>query len=740
MAVFVSAGVQVRELDLSPYILALSTTAFGIVGTAPKGPVDEAIFISNVGDLVATFGQPSSSHLAMFAAQQFLRQGRQLWFVRVVGSAAVDSSIAVKGVAVAATKDSDNGGSFLFQVAQKATATGTDQAATSNIIVDTNDQLYIAVDGQVPTVIILTPGGSATKAAIAGEIDTVLQPLGGECTVVGTNQVEIRSQAAGPSQRFQILPIAESAYATLGLTAGTYTGTPDNSQITVSDLVRTDLDDTAPTVVTTPVDLSAAVDVDGIVSALNTDLVGRPLVATNVNDRVRIEHTTLGLTAGFRIDSETQPAISGGIDIGFPLDTNIYGRGLFAEATTITFSAIGAGAWGDSLGIVVENGSLTNTFRVKVYNVTTLVETFDNLVMDPATASGGKKYVASAINEVSRYITVTDVAANDGFPYNSTAAVPHRLVGGDDDLANVGNTEYVGTSSPPTGLQLFASGAEIDLNVLAVPGISSAAVLSEILDICESRGDCFGLLDPPLGLTAQQVVDWHNGDGPYNDHAPYTSNYGAIFWPWLQVYDSSNDVNVWTPPSGHIASVFAKTDNDTEVWIAPAGTRRGGLPGVIRGEYSLDEKDRGTLDLLYGDGNSVNPIATFADTGVVVWGQRTLQRVPTALDRINVRRMLLYLRKVIASSVRTFVFEPNDPATWRQFRGVITPFLETVRNRRGLYEYSVVCDETTNTPDLIDAGQLTAQVFLRPTKAAEFIQVDLILTPTGASFEEILST
>jgi phage tail sheath protein FI len=743
MSVFVSPGVQVREQDLSPYILALSTTALGIVGTAPKGPLDEAVFLSNVGSLAKTFGTPTSSHLAMFAAQQFLRQGRQLWFVRVAGPSAANASIAVDGVAVAAMQDNTEGGPFVFAAAAKATHQGTDQTATSNIVLDTSDRVYVAIDGQTPISIQLTAGATEAKADIAAEIDTALQPLGGECAITGTNQVTIRSQGTGPSQRFQILPVANDAYTELGLVTGTYTGTPDNSTLTVTDLERDDLDDLIFTEVDTVVDLTGDTTVDNVVDALNTAFTSasRPLTATNVNGRVRVEHTSLGLEYGFRFKAETAPAVSAAGDLGFTLATDYFGRGLFAESTTATFSAIGPGVWGDSLSLVIENGSLANTFRVKVYDTGVQVETFDNLVMDSAEATGGKKYLAAAINDVSTYITVVDTVANNGFPYNSTVTVPHALIGGDDDLANVGDSEYVGVAGPPeTGLQIFASGEAIDINVLMVPGVSSAAVLTEVISICEARGDCFGLLDPPLGLTSQQVVDWHNGDGPYNDHAAYTSNYAGLFWPWVQVYDSASDANVWTPPSGHVSAVFARSDNDAEIWIAPAGTRRGGIAGGIQAEVSLSEANRGVLDLLYGDGNAVNPLATFADTGLVVWGQRTLQRVPTALDRINVRRMLLYLRKVIASSVRSFVFEPNDSATWRQFTGVVTPFLETVKNRRGLYEYKVVCDETTNTPDLIDAGQMSAQIFLRPTKAAEFIQVDLILTPTGASFEEILST
>jgi hypothetical protein len=146
----------------------------------------------------------------------------------------------------------------------------------------------------------------------------------------------------------------------------------------------------------------------------------------------------------------------------------------------------------------------------------------------------------------------------------------------------------------------------------------------------------------------------------------------------------------------------------------------------------------GEMDLLYGDGNAVNPIARFPKDGIVVWGQRTLQRAPTALDRVNVRRLMLYLRKVISTASRYLVFEPNDEKTWTLFGQLVVPYLNDVRQRRGLYDFRVKCDEDTNTPEVIDRNEMHAQIFLKPVKAAEFIQIDLIITSTGANFDEVL--
>jgi hypothetical protein len=201
------------------------------------------------------------------------------------------------------------------------------------------------------------------------------------------------------------------------------------------------------------------------------------------------------------------------------------------------------------------------------------------------------------------------------------------------------------------------------------------------------------------------------------------------------VFDAFNDQYIWTPPSGHVAGVYAYTDQVADSWWAPAGLNRGLLPAIVELEFPADLGER---DLMYGNQNAINPIVKFNKDGIVIWGQRTLQRKPSALDRVNVRRLILYIRKVLATSVKYFVFEPNDSFTWRQFVGVVDPFLQMIKDRRGLYDFRVVCDETTNTPALIDRGIMRSIVFLKPTKAAEFIQVDLTLTTTGASFEELL--
>jgi phage tail sheath protein FI len=275
--------------------------------------------------------------------------------------------------------------------------------------------------------------------------------------------------------------------------------------------------------------------------------------------------------------------------------------------------------------------------------------------------------------------------------------------------------------------------------VLAVPGITSGAVIGTAIAVCESRGDVLMLVDPPFGLRPQQVVDWSNGvlpDGS-TENALNTS-YGALYWSWIKRFNQFSAEYEWVPPSGYVAAVIARTARDYEPWYAPAGLTRGRLTSALAVEYSPTEGER---DLLYGNGNVVNPIVDFPQDGIIVFGQRTLQRAPTALDRVSVRLLMTYLKKLLTRSLRQFIFEPNDTILRAQVTNVLDPLLGDVLNRRGVTAYKIVCNDTNNTAERIDRQELWVSIFVKPTKAVEFIALNLVVLRTGASFtaEEILA-
>ena len=296
----------------------------------------------------------------------------------------------------------------------------------------------------------------------------------------------------------------------------------------------------------------------------------------------------------------------------------------------------------------------------------------------------------------------------------------------------------IGNPAEESGIYAFGNPELYDITLIIIPGASSGAVIGQALQMCETRGDVLYIVDSPFGLRAQQVVDWHNGI-LYSDLAQaINSSYGALYHPWLKIFDQFSGQNIFIPPSGHVSSVYARTDRVAEQWFAPAGLNRGHLLTPLDTEVDLTQGER---DLMYGFGNAVNPIVNFPQDGITVWGQRTLQRKQSALDRVNVRMLLIYIKKNATEFLRYFIFEPNDQITRAQVVNVSSSFLADIAARRGLQAYNVVCDERNNTAERIDRNELHVAYFLKPTRAAEFIVLNLVVLRTDASFSaaEILA-
>ena len=345
-------------------------------------------------------------------------------------------------------------------------------------------------------------------------------------------------------------------------------------------------------------------------------------------------------------------------------------------------------------------------------------------------------------------------------PANTASISGHTLTGGLDGLPPAAATTsekdalYVGQPKDAvqeaTGLQIYRDAEVTNVNLLAVPAVSTASVVTALIDVAEKRGDCLALVDPPSkggidgagtgGIkSADGVIKWHNGVSGLVD-APTTSlnsSYAAMFWPWVQVMDGLNAQKLYLPPSAIAAETIAQSDYSSEQWYAPAGLNRGAVKNVLQAQF---RPTLGERDALYSQGNAINPIATFRGTGIVVWGQRTLQRLPTALDRINVRRLLIFLRQVIDRAAIGLVFEQNDSSMWRKFTNIVSPVLDGVQARRGIVDYRVVMDESTNTPDVIEQNQAVGDIFIKPTKTAEIIVLNFIVTSQSSEFTETSTT
>ena len=430
----------------------------------------------------------------------------------------------------------------------------------------------------------------------------------------------------------------------------------------------------------------------------------------------------------------------------------------------------------DNLRFEISNvDSARGTFTLSIRrgddrtNNKVVLETFNNLSLDPNesnyienaignqyhTISGDSTHIVSVgeYPSKSKYVYISSVSrptlnylANDGVTINTDSngdsfsgylptAQSGSFSGGAGIIQVTGAKFFNEIDGNVAGLQglvegdytnvitLLGNKDEFQFNIISAPGLTydnHSTPIESLISLAESRGDCILVADlkgygaGPAGVVTQAKS--------------LNSSYAAAYWPWLQMR-SATGKNVWVPASTVIPGVYAFTDNSSAPWFAPAGLVRGGLVGVIQAERKLTRTQR---DELYN--GKVNPIATFPGTGIAVFGQKTLQTKASALDRVNVRRLLIELKKFIGDQARNLVFEQNTIATRNSFLSAVNPYMESVVQQQGLYAYRVVMDDTNNTADVVDRNQLIGQIFIQPAKTAEFIVLDFTIEPTGATF------
>jgi len=482
---------------------------------------------------------------------------------------------------------------------------------------------------------------------------------------------------------------------------------------------------------------------------------------------------------------------AGGTDITFTLvDANV------VDEVAFTLEAIDKGIIFNNTGtpnlIVGGSGSLTNgssdNIRWEIANSSTedgnftllirqgndndnnkiILESWTNLSLDPKADNyiskvigdqyynydSGENYISitGSYANASRYVRVASVTAKTPNYFDNAGNAKSEYTG---SIPAVGSGSAGGTFSGGTGdvipsgrtmnlygsidaddsqgligtdydnmLDLLSNQDDYQFNLLVTPGLLNSTHTSQVttaLNNTQMRGDSIYIIDPVVYASSITAVNTQANSR--------NSSYGTMYWPWLQTIDPDLGDQVWVPASAMIPGVYAFNDNASEPWFAPAGINRGGLTTVIRPERKLSQSNR---DSLYQ--NKVNPIASFPGVGTVVYGQKTLQRQASALDRVNVRRLLIQLKSYIGQVAQTLVFEQNTAATRNNFLAIVNPYLESVVQRQGLYAFKVVMDDSNNTPDVIDRNQMVGAIYLQPTKTAEFIILDFNLLPTGATF------
>ena len=337
-----------------------------------------------------------------------------------------------------------------------------------------------------------------------------------------------------------------------------------------------------------------------------------------------------------------------------------------------------------------------------------------------------------------------DIAEKE--PFNASRALTHNTAA---------PTTYSMFYSVKKAIDMFADPEFVEANILIAPGITNEGLTTHMLQTCESRGDSLVIIDPRGGyLPASENDDNEQtritngvGLGAVSRHVKevadnldarnLNSSYGATYYPWVRISDTISGRQVWAPPSIAAFGAMAYSENQAALWFAPAGFNRGGLTEGAAGIPVTNVRSRLTSaerDYLYE--RNINPIASFPNEGIVIFGQKTLQITPSALDRINVRRLMIFVKKEISRIANNLLFDQNVEQTWSRFTGQVSPFLDNIKNNFGLNDFKVILDETTTTPEMVDKNTIYAKIFLKPTKAVEFFAIDFVITNSGAGFED----
>ena len=487
---------------------------------------------------------------------------------------------------------------------------------------------------------------------------------------------------------------------------------------------------------------------------------GDSLLVTRIVSGAYTEATSSAVTNSNTSSSFTLETLSEGVDQNSSSSLGTSGQLAAGTADNVRWEITAPNTASGTFALLIRQGN-------DITNNKTVLETWPNLSLDPnslnyiekvignskqtVATDGTESYIqySGEYNNASRYVRVKSVLTPTlNYVDNAGAAKPEFTgsipVAGEGVFNGATGTPFVGRvanfygdinttdtqgltgADYTTSVNLLKNQDLYQYNLIVAPGLTrdmtaGVTVLTSLVDNAQTRGDNLAIID---------LKDYGANIIPVTTAADAVdSSYAAAYWPWLQTIDPDLGSRVWVPASTMMPGVFAFNDRAGETWFAPAGLSRGGLTTVIRAERALTNGNRNTL---YE--SNVNPIATFPNTGVVVFGQKTLQKRASALDRVNVRRLLISLKNFISQIADNLVFEQNTIATRNNFLSQVNPYLASVQQRQGLYAFKVVMDDSNNTPDVIDRNQLVGQIYIQPTKTAEFIYLDFNVLPTGATF------
>jgi len=696
-----SPGVSISEIDNTFLTGQPVQAGAAIIGPTVKGPVEVPTLVTSYSDYKTLFGDSfvsggnSYSYLTSIAAYNYFNYGgTSLLVTRVVsGSYTPATSTTVPNGLI-----STPGATASFTIDVSTSITGSATASYAGIRISTGvNEYWIAPNSfsfnQFNTLsdIYYTSSGATTNnnydnymAAVVSTINNPNADFDNLGITASYSSPNLTISAISPGTALNGVGIFKEAWVgTAGVSIGTLSGGTDN--ISANTFVLETLS-------------------EGIVMNSSSSLDSSGALASGSSDNVRWQ---------------------------------------------ITNSSTGSGTF----NVVIRRGNDTT-------NTPIVLESWNNVNLDP----NSSRYIAKVIGDQvlnynpstnqmelsgsypnnSRYVRVKSVNYNtpnyftpSGTPVSAyTSSIPSNgsgsFTGATGTVNNTinlydqigSNTQGLAGSDYDNMISLLANREAYQFNVLFAPGLlddTHTAQITNIITNTQDRGDNLFVMD--LTSFASTITS------ATTQAQTRDTSYAATYWPWVRIIDPSTGKHVWVPASTVIPGVYAFNDKVSAPWFAPAGINRGGLGTVLQAQYKLSQGNR---DTLYA--NNVNPIATLPKQGVVVFGQKTLQKAASALDRVNVRRLMIELKNYIRQIADNIVFEQNTIATRNSFLAQVTPYLDIIQQKQGLYAYKVVMDESNNGPAVIDQNQLIGQIYVQPTRTAEFISLDFILLPTGAEF------
>ena len=729
----VSPGVNVTEIDLTGIVPAVSTTEGAFCGNFRWGPAEVATMTSTETELADVFGKPDGTNFESFlTAANFLAYGNKLFVVRAASANGRNATVLQSGSVTA------NSGNTSHSVLIK------NQDAYDNEVTVPADAAFLArYFGSL---------GNSLKVSVCDSSGAFESTVSNN--VSGISNVDINIAVGNTELVVTAADIKTSFTQTSNVTVAEYLlaqNTTANvvSSFAVGDIVRLG---------NTSIGFT-----EKRVSALGSTTTSGAL-ADNNNDTIFSATANISFESKYTLSTAfSQNLVSSSITRKWEFYNNFEaapGTSLWCNNVANNTDAF------DELHLVVqdEDGAVTGVKGA-------IIESFGNLsrASDAKNESGESIFYENVVSNQSRWLlnggktirpageTQNSTATYTNTAINMTNTVVTNTVpftrsfttGRDGGIVNTGTVHVLTAGSEDwgdtniaiaritDGYDKFKNAEEIDISLVltgkAKGGTHGHQLTNYLIDnIAEPRKDCIVLASPEkadiinnFNQEAANTVDHRN--------ALTSSSYGVLDGGYKYQYDRYNDVYRYVPYNGDVAGLIVRTDNSREPWYSPGGFNRGIIKNVIKNPYNPDKADR---DMLYKNG--INPIVTFPGQGTILFGDKTLLAKPSAFDRINVRRLFIVLEKAISRAAKYLLFEFNDEFTRAQFRNMVEPFLRDVQGRRGIFDFKVICDETNNTGEVIDRNEFIGDIYIKPARSINFIQLNFIAVRTNVEFSEVV--